>query len=110
MGGSATQTRPEPVDPGLGEVLAEVERELRVLVWRADRLQDTLGDLIARAGDGMDQAAIEEAQAIDFISQRLARLARLVGQAATAAGCAVDDRSAAPVQLISPVAGDFEAF
>ena len=106
----ATSSRLEPLDPGLGEVLSEVERELRVLVWRADRLQDTLGDLIARAGSGMDQAAIEEAQAIDFISQRLTRLARIVGQAATAAGYAEALLSAPAPEAVSPAAGDFEAF
>jgi hypothetical protein len=110
MKSSAMQTQLEPVDPGLGEILVEVERELRLLVWRADRLQDTLGDLIARAGEGMDQAAIEEAQAIDFISQRLARLARVVGQAAQAAGCADELRASASAEIVAPATGDFEAF
>jgi hypothetical protein len=107
MMSSMMQSPLEPMDTGLREVLIEVERELRVLVWRADRLQDTLGDLIARAGEGMDQGAIEEAQAIDFISQRLTRLARLVGQAA---GAAAGAEPMAPVEIVSPSAGDFEAF
>jgi hypothetical protein len=110
MTSSPTQARALPADPGLGEVLTEVERELRILVWRTDRLQDTLGDLIARAGERMDQGAIEEAQGIDLISQRLTHLARMVAQAARAAGYSEDMRPAAPAEIKPPRAGDFEAF
>jgi DNA polymerase III delta prime subunit len=90
---------------GLGEVLIDVERELRQLVWKADRLQDTLGELVAKAGERLDHAAIEEAQAIDYISQRLTRLARTVAQAAAALGAT----SAQPPRA-RPSAGDYEAF
>jgi hypothetical protein len=97
----------EPIEAGLGEVLIDVERELRQLVWKADRLQETLGDLVAKAGERIDHAAIEEAQAIDYISQRLTRLARTVGQAAAALGAA---GPSAPAVRARPAAGDFEAF
>jgi hypothetical protein len=73
-------------DEGLAEVLISVERELRTLVWRADRLQEAMGELIQKAGDRLGPESIEEAQAIDYISQRLIRLARMVGEAAFAAG------------------------
>ena len=97
----------ESIEAGLGEVLIDVERELRQLVWKADRLQETLGDLVAKAGERIDHAAIEEAQAIDFISQRLSRLARTVGQAAAALGAA---GASPPTARAEPAAGDYEAF
>jgi hypothetical protein len=97
----------ESIEAGLGEVLIDVERELRQLVWKADRLQETLGDLVAKAGERIDHAAIEEAQAIDFISQRLSRLARTVGQAAAALGAA---GASPPPARAEPAAGDYEAF
>jgi hypothetical protein len=96
----------EPIEAGLGEVLIDVERELRQLVWKADRLQETLGDLVAKAGERIDHAAIEEAQAIDYISQRLARLARTVAQAAAALGATAGP---APTKTAA-ASGDFEAF
>jgi len=98
--------RTDRADDSLGEVLIEVERELRQLVWKADRLQDTLGDLVAAAGERLDHAAIEEAQAIDYISQRLTRLARTVSAAAAALGATT---ALSPLKA-PPVAGDFEEF
>jgi len=97
----------DAIEAGLGDVLIEVERELRQLVWKTDRLQETLGDLVARAGERLDHAAIEEAQAIDYISQQLTRLARTVGQAAAALGAG--DAPARPAKAETK-AGDFEAF
>ena len=97
------------IEAGLGEVLLDVERELRELVWKADRLQETLGALVAKAGVGLDHAAIEEAQAIDLISQRLTRLARTVGQTAAALGAASVDPPPMTAKA-HPAAGDFEAF
>jgi hypothetical protein len=99
----------DTVDAGLGDVLIDVERELRQLVWRADRLQDTLGELVARAGERLDHAAIEEAQAIDYISQRLTRIARTVGEVANALGGGAS--TPAPERPHSaPGSGEFEAF
>ncbi|HLK23946.1 MAG TPA: hypothetical protein VKT30_04740 [Caulobacteraceae bacterium] len=94
------------IDEGLGELLLDVERELRQLAWKADRLQDTLGELVAKAGERLDHAAVEEAQAIDFISQRLTRLARTVGAAAAVLGV----KAAARPPAAAPASGDYEAF
>ncbi len=91
----------------IGDLLFEVERELRQLATKADRLQDTLGELVACAGDRLDHAAIEETQAIDLISQRLTRLARTVARAAAALG-ASPIRAAPPPR--PPAAGEFERF
>lgn len=96
-------------DEGLAEVLISVERELRALVWQADRLQEAMGDLIQKAGDRLGPESIEEAQAIDYISQRLVRLARMVGEAAFAVGAhpyTDADRATAPVAR----SGDLELF
>jgi hypothetical protein len=82
----STAPHPNGSEEGLGDILVSVERELRTLVWRADRLQEAMGELIQKAGDRLEPAAIEEAQGIDYISQRLIRLARMVGEAAFAAG------------------------
>jgi hypothetical protein len=95
---------------GLAEVLVSVERELRTLVWRADRLQEAMGEMIQKAGDRLGADSIEEAQAIDFISQRLIRLAHLVGEAAFAAGAhpyTDADRPPSPARARS---GDLELF
>jgi predicted transcriptional regulator len=99
----------DAIDAGLGDVLIEIERELRQLVWRADQLQETLGELVAKAGERLDDAAIEEAQSIDYISQRLTRIARTVGQVANALGGATSSLSVERT-LAAPGAGEFEAF
>ncbi|HKT53914.1 MAG TPA: hypothetical protein VJP88_05650 [Caulobacteraceae bacterium] len=97
-------------EEGLAAVLVSVERELRALVWRADRLQEAMGDLIQKAGDRLGPESIEEAQGIDYISQRLIRLARVVGEAAFAAGAhpyTDADRHSTPPARAS---GDLELF
>jgi methionine synthase I (cobalamin-dependent) len=110
----------------MAQVLQAMAREMAALAQEAERLQALTGALV---GGGADAALIEDAQALDALTQRLSALAGLlarIGQDAPAgwrldiapalAGVTLSDLAArighpvaAPSQAVAPT-GDCELF
>jgi hypothetical protein len=108
------------------EVLAAVAREMAALAQEAERLQALTGALMR---DGADAAAIEDAQALDVLTQKLNALAGLLARlgqdapqgwrldiAPALAGLTLSDLAArighpvaSPSQTVAPT-GDCELF
>jgi hypothetical protein len=110
----------------IAQVLETMAREMAALAREAERLQALTGALI---GDGADAALIEDAQALDALTQRLSAMAGLLARiggdapagwrldiAPALAGVTLSDMAARighpaeiPSQAVAPT-GDCELF